>query len=280
MLKRPFRKRRSEDNPPPPPPEDVVYTSEDDEDGHGLRMSLWDHLDELRRRATRAVLALVLGTIIGFIFAGDGLDYLRQPYCQLVADPADCLLVTLGPTGNIVVYFRVALLMGGILAIPLITYQLIMFIVPGLTRKERRYVLLSLPAITGLFLIGVSFAWIVLTPAALGFLEGFQATLFKPEWTGDLYLSFVTSLIFWMGVAFQTPLVFFVLSLLGLVTAGQLMRNWRVAVIGAAVAAAFITPTIDPVNMMLVMGPLMALYLLSIILVLFGYRSTGLKRTR
>jgi sec-independent protein translocase protein TatC len=109
-------------------------------------------------------------------------------------------------------------------------------------------------------------------PPALGFLEGFQRDLFQPEWTADLYLSFVTSLIFWMGVAFETPLVFFVLGLLGLVAPGALVRNWRIAVVGAAIAAALITPTIDPVNMSLVMGPLLTLYTLSIFLVFIARR--------
>jgi sec-independent protein translocase protein TatC len=113
-------------------------------------------------------------------------------------------------------------------------------------------------------------------PPALGFLQGFQPTLFKPEWTADLYLSFITSLIFWMGVAFETPLIFFVLALLGLVSAGALARNWRVAVVGSSVAAAMITPTVDPVNMILVMGPLMTLYLLSILLVYVGRRINGI----
>lgn len=248
-------------------------------DGHGLQMSLWEHLVELRYRITRAFIALTIGTIIGFAVAGPALEFLRQPYCDIVGVEEQCQLVTLGPTGNVVTYFRVSLLVGGILSIPFVTYQVMMFVLPGLTRKEKRYVLLSIPATTVLFLIGVTFAWFVLMPPALGFLEGFQPTIFRPEWTADLYLSFVTSLVFWMGVAFQTPLVFFVLSMIGVVTAGALVRSWRIAVVGSAVAAAFITPTIDPVNMMLVMAPLMALYGFSIILVMIGRRIAGLNRT-
>jgi sec-independent protein translocase protein TatC len=154
-----------------------------------------------------------------------------------------------------------------------------MFVMPGLKRKEKRVILMSLPAITLLFLVGAAFAWFVLMPPALGFLEGFQQNLFRSEWTADLYLSFITSLIFWMGVAFETPLIFFVLGLLGLVSTMVLIRNWRVAVVGAAVAAALITPTIDPVNMFLVMGPLMALYMLSIILVFFARRIARVTET-
>lgn len=289
-LKLPRPLRRS-----PVPPEPALAALEDDEgeeeDGHGARMGLFDHLDELRRRLTRAAIALVVGTLIGFVVSGVALDYLRGPYCQIVEanairtaeeaglDPAgviivdnDCKLVTLGPTGGVVAYFRVGLMIGGIIAIPMITYQGLMFIFPGLTRKEKRTVLMALPAIFLLFLIGTGFAWFILMPPALGFLEGFQPNLFRSEWTADLYLSFITALIFWMGVAFQTPLIFFVLGLLGLVTTGALVRNWRLAVVGAAVAAALITPTIDPVNMFLVMGPLLVLYALSIVLVYVARR--------
>ena len=239
-------------------------------------MGFLDHLVELRGRLLKVMLALVAGTMIGFLFAGPVLDYLRGPYCEASLASDACELVVLGPTDGIIVYFRVSLMLGGMFAIPVITYQLLMFIIPGMKRKERRVVLLSLPAITALFAVGVAFAWLILMPPALGFLESFQPGLFRPEWTADLYLSFVTALLFWMGVAFETPLVFFTLALLGLVSTGALLRNWRLAVIGASVAAALITPTIDPVNMVLVMGPLLALYALSFLLVALGRRMTHL----
>ncbi len=275
-------------SPPVPEPEiDDALDEALDEDGHGARMGFFDHLDELRIRVTRAVLALVIGVVIGILVADVGLEFLTRPYCQAVSDNVietttvpdgtdardlDCRLVSLGPTGSVVAYFRVALLVGATLAIPMITYQLLMFIFPGLTRKEKRLVLMSLPAVTFLFLVGVAFSWYILMPPALGFLEGFQRDLFVAEWTGDEYLGFITSLLFWMGVAFETPLVFFVLGLLGLVSPLPLLRNWRIAIIGAAIAAALITPTIDPVNMFLVMAPLMTLYLLSIVLVFIARR--------
>ena len=248
------------------------------EDGHELRMGFFEHLDELRHRLTRAVLSLVVGTIIGAVMARTVLMLLQDPYC-LIDGITDCQLVILNPTDNIIIYFKVALMVGGILSIPMVTYQLLMFILPGLTSKERRYILLSIPATTVLFMIGVLFAWRVLMPTALGFLNGFEAEIFKPEWTADGYITFVTSLLFWMGVAFQTPLIFFLVSLMGLVSAGTLVRQWRIAIVGAAIAAALITPTIDPVNMFLVMAPLLALYSLSIVLVYFGRKISGIDRT-
>ncbi|MGQ9909625.1 MAG: twin-arginine translocase subunit TatC [Candidatus Flexifilum sp.] len=229
-----------------------------------LRMSFFDHLNELRSRLLKAFIALILGTIVGFFLAGDVMLFLQIPYGDA--------FITLGPTDSIVAYFRVSLLIGGIIAIPVITYQVLRFVLPGLTPRESRYLLLSLPAITLLFIFGVVFTWFILVPPAIGFFEGFQPTIFRPQWTADLYLGFVTALLFWMGVAFQTPLIFFVVAILGLVKARSLVRNWRIAVVGSAVAAAIITPTIDPVNMILVMGPLMALYVLSIGLVWIGSR--------
>lgn len=230
-------------------------------------MGFFDHLDELRQRLTKAAFALVVGTLAGIAVATPVLQYLIAPYGER--------LQTLGPTESVVAYFRVALLIGGILAIPIITYQVLMFVLPGLTRRESRILLASILPVTLLFIVGVAFAWFVLVPPAFNFLQNFQTDIFKPEWQADQYLGFVTALLFWMGVAFETPLVFFVLSLLGFVSAMNLIRSWRIAIIGSAVAAAMITPTIDPVNMMLVMGPLLALYLLSIILVFIGRRISG-----
>jgi len=242
-------------------------------DGHDLRMGFMEHLEELRGRLFKAFGALIVGTAIGAIIAQPVLEFLLEPYRAINESEARRLLV-LGPTGAVVSYFRVALMLGGIIAIPVITYQLMMFILPGLTRKERRYVLMALPAITLLFLVGIAFAWYVLMPPAITFLESFQDEVFQAEWAASEYLSFVTSLLFWMGVSFELPLVMFVLSLLGMIGPGLLMRQWRLAVVASAIAAAFITPTVDPVNMMLVMGPLLTLYAFSIILVALGRRMT------
>lgn len=251
-------------NIPPPVKRPQPQTPPPEDDGEGARMSFFEHLDELRQRLFKAVLALVAGTVVGVLFATPILEYLQKPYGQT--------FLVIEPTGGVIEYFRVSLLVGGILSIPIMTFQVLMFILPGLTKKEKRYLLYSIAPVTFLFLVGVGFAWFLLIPPALNFLTNFQPQLFKTDWTADRYLAFVTSLMFWMGVAFETPLIFFVLSILGFVTPRPLINNWRIAVVGAAIVAAVITPTIDPVNMFLVMGPLMGLYLLSILLVSFGVR--------
>jgi Sec-independent protein secretion pathway component TatC len=287
-LPRPLRRNFT----PPEPDIDSSQVAEEEEDGHGARMGLFEHLDELRRRLTRAGIALVIGTLIGLGLSGAALDYLRGPYCRIVeenavraakdagVDPAsviipdsECKLVTLGPTGGVVAYFRVGLMIGGIIAIPMITYQLLMFIFPGLTRKEKRVVLMALPAIFTLFLVGAAFSWFILKKKTNSASLRDSSPISFAE-RGRLTWISVSSLPSSSGWAlpFQTPLVFFVLGLLGLVTTGALIRNWRLAVVGAAVAAALITPTIDPVNMFLVMGPLLVLYALSVILVFAARR--------
>lgn len=245
---------------PLPPVEEVEEIAE----GHELRMGLLEHLDDLRRHLTRAMIALVVGILIAVPLTQPVLEFLQVPYGERFQ--------ILDPTGSIISFFRVALTLGAIISIPLTTYQILLFILPAMTKKERAMLFRFIPATTMLFLLGVVFAWTVLIPPALNFLQNFQSQLFKAEWTADGYLGFVTSLVFWMGVAFETPLIFFVLSLMGMVKAETLVKNWRIAIIVSAVAAAIITPTVDPVNMMLVMGPLLALYILSIGLVMIGRR--------
>lgn len=228
----------------------------------GTSMTILDHLRELRGRLLKAAIALIVTSLLTSIFAGEIIEFLVRPYGSE--------LQTLGPTESVITYFRVALLSGAALAMPVIVYQLLAFIVPGLTRKERRWVYISVPFTTVLFLGGILFAWLIMVPAAVDFLANFRSDLFNNEWTAREYVSFVVSIAFWIGVSFQTPLIIFILAKVGLVTPGFLARNWRFAVVVVAVIAALITPTVDPFNMALLMLPLLALYGLSIVLAMLA----------
>ena len=222
-------------------------------------MGFFDHLDELRIWLLRAILAVGVGMAIGFVFT--------NPVLNIIKDTYGSPLTILDPTDSIVVFFRVSLLLGAIIASPIITYQLFMFVLPGLTSKEKRSVLLALPATTALFLIGIVFTWILLVPAYVNFLKGFQSDVFKVSYTADAYISFVTAVLFWHGAAFETPLVFFILGKLGVVNARTMFKYWRHAVVGASIIAAFITPTVDPLTMIVITLMLVTLYALSVILV-------------
>jgi sec-independent protein translocase protein TatC len=136
--------------------------------------------------------------------------------------------------------------------------------------RPRRNVLVGVPLSSVLFLAGVAFAWFVMIPTAVPFLTSFLGITTHVRPTN--YFTFVTTLMFWMGVSFQMPLIALLLARLKLITAGQLARGWRYAVVAIAVLAAAITPTVDPVNMGLVMAPLGGLYLLSILLAALARR--------
>ena len=225
-------------------------------------MSVLDHIREFRGRLIKAAIALAVTSLLTSVFAGDIIKFLIQPY--------GAKLQTLGPTENVITYFRVALLSGAALAMPVIIYQLLAFAIPGLTRAERRWIILGMPFATLLFVVGILFAWYVMVPVAVDFLANFRSDLFLNEWTAREYISFVVSVAFWIGLSFQTPLVTFILAKVGLVTPGFLARNWRFAVVIVAVVAAIITPTVDRFNMALLMLPLLALYGLSIVLAMLA----------
>jgi sec-independent protein translocase protein TatC len=150
------------------------------------------------------------------------------------------------------------------LAFPYIALEVWLFIAPGLSRKARIWGLLAIPIATLFFLGGMAFAYYAMLPAALPFLLNFMGITTIPR--PSSYVSFVTALMFWLGIFFEFPLVIFLLAKLGLVKASFLVKQWRFAVVIIAVIAAAITPTVDPVNMSLVMGPMVLLYFFSILL--------------
>jgi sec-independent protein translocase protein TatC len=225
---------------------------------HDKIMPIMGHLRELRNVLIKCAVVLVITSAISLVFTTQILQFLIAPYGGI--------LETIDPTENVTTYFRVALMSGAVLAMPFLVYFIWSFIAPGLEDKEKRYVRFIVPGATVLFIIGVAFAWAIMLPAAIGFLSTFEPEIFRTSWRAAAYIPFVTALMFWIGVAFELPLIVFFLAKLKIVTAKQLLGWWRFAVVGAAVAAALITPTVDPFNMMLVMGPLVFLYFLSILL--------------
>jgi len=230
-------------------------------------MTLADHLRELRERLLKSVIALVVGTAVGLAFAEQILKVLLAPY-----GPAKQLLVT-SPISPLTNVFTVSVTTGAILALPFILYQALAFIFPGLLPHERRWVMIALPFGFGLFLLGVLFAFFVMLPAAVGFLTGIFPSVFNVALTPDDYIPFVAGVMFWMGVAFEMPLIIFVLAKANVINANLLKRHWRWAVVIVAVLAALITPTPDPLNMSIVMVPMLLLYGLSIILAYLARRN-------
>ena len=221
--------------------------------------SIIEHLEELRDRLIKSVIALTVTTLFSFVFA-------KQFLQLLVAPMGGTPPVSSSPTTNIVVFTKVSLISGMALAMPVLVYQLISFIAPGLTRQEKRYLYFVVPGATISFVVGIAFAYFVTLPTAIPFLKGFLGDIIQPNWFVDKYISFVTSLLFWIGLSFETPLLIFFLAKLGIVTPATLSRNRKYAVLAISVLAAVITPTPDPFNMILVMAPLIVLYEIGILL--------------
>ncbi|MFC1936310.1 twin-arginine translocase subunit TatC [Chloroflexota bacterium] len=230
------------------------------------QMNFWQHLEELRVRLRRAVIGVVIGTVIGAIFTNQMLEILLLPM-------GDVVPVALHPTESFVVYFRVALLGGVVVAMPYILFQILAFLVPGLTRGERSALFLSLLAISLFFALGVGFSGLVMVPLAVKYLSGFLSDVVQPTYSIDSYISFVTTLMFSTGLVFETPLLMALIARIGLITSKQLAQGRRYALLIIAVLAAVITPTPDAFNMMIVMAPLLVLYEVGIVLAWFSGRA-------
>jgi sec-independent protein translocase protein TatC len=227
-------------------------------------MSVLSHVKELRKRLLVAVIALLVTTVASFAFS--------QQIAELLAKPIGGLSVleSIDVTENVSVFMKISLLSGVILALPVIVFEILAFILPGLNPNERTWVWVMIPMATLFFVGGVLFAYFFLLPTALPFLLDFMGISTAPR-PGN-YFGFVLNLLFWVGVAFELPLVIFLLARLGVVTARQLIKQWRIAIVVIAVVAATITPTPDPVNMGLMMLPLTVLYLISILFASFAGR--------
>jgi sec-independent protein translocase protein TatC len=178
----------------------------------------------------------------------------------LIIPLGDAIPQTITPTESFVVYFRIALIGGVTLAMPMLVYQAIRYILPGLLPHERRYLYFLIPGASICFAAGVAFAALIMLPAAINFMQSFLNTIIENRWTLDNYIGFVTRVIFWMGIVFQTPLLIFFLAKLNIVTAQQLSKFRKYAVLVISIVAALVTPTPDPINMAIVMLPLYLLY--------------------
>ena len=249
-----FRKKQAAKPAQPAPTEEEA----------AQKMTLWEHVGELRKRLLWSLIAMIFTTAVCAVFGDQLIHLLARPIGGVDK------LVSIEVTENVGVFMKVSLLGGFILAFPIILWQLLGFVVPGLTPNERRSVLLAIPFAFVLFISGVLFAYYVMLPAALPFLISFIGIRTTPRLSN--YFSFVTNLLFWIGVSFETPLVVYVLAKLRLVTARMLLNQWRIAIVAIAVIAAFVTPTPDPINMGLLMVPLFILYVLSILLAALAAR--------
>jgi sec-independent protein translocase protein TatC len=247
----------------PPPPASPATLAFDDEFPGEVEMSLVEHLEELRRRILRGLLVLVV--------AAAGALLVVRPLVRLLEQPAAGIrFLQLAPGEFLLVSLKVAGYAGLVLALPWWLFEGLAFVLPGLTRRERR---LLAPAVAGssvLFFAGLAFAWWALVPAALRFLVSYGADVVEPLWSIERYLDFVLLLMVATALAFQLPVLQLALGALGLIDASTMLGAWRWVVLASALAGAVLTPSTDPITMLLLSGAITALYLLGVVLVVLS----------
>ena len=235
--------------------EDAIETEDPylDELPDDLEMPLLDHLQELRMRLFYSLIAIVLGIIGCFVFV--------KPIVQLLEIPArGAKFLQLAPGEYFFVSIKVAGYSGLLVASPLILYQIIQFVLPGLTRRERRLIGPIVLGSTLLFFVGIAFAYIALIPAALNFFINYGSGVVDQMWSIDRYFEFVLLLLFCTGVAFQIPVIQALLGLLGIVSSARMLSGWRYVILGAAVLGAILTPSTDPLTQSLLASAVVGLY--------------------
>ena len=235
-----------------------------DEIPQDVEMSLFDHLEELRRRIFYSLIAVVVGVIGCFLAV--------KQIVQLLEVPAQGVkFLQLAPGEFFFVSIKVAGYSGLVFSSPFILYQIILFVLPGLTRRERRFIGPVVLGSTLLFFVGLVFAYIALIPAALNFFINYGAGVVEQLWSIDKYFEFVLLLLFSTGLAFQIPVIQLLLGYLGIVSSRQMLSGWRSVILGAAVLGAVLTPSTDPLTQSLLAGAVLGLYFGGIGLVkLFG----------
>ena len=218
-----------------------------------VEMSLFDHLEELRQRIFYGLIAVFIGIIGCFIFV--------KPLVQWLQLPAqDVQFLQLAPGEFFFVSIKVAGYSGFLISSPFLLYQVLQFILPGLTRRERR---LLGPVVLGssiLFLVGLAFAYWALIPAALQFFINYGADLVAQSWSIDRYFEFILLLMFSTGLAFQIPIIQLILGFLGIVSSKQMLKGWRVIVLGSVILGAVLTPSTDPLTQSLLAIAVLGLY--------------------
>lgn len=234
----------------------------EEEETPGAKMSFLEHLDELRRRIVVSLVGILVGCFISFAFVGRIYDFIMKPLAAML--PAGSHLVFTEPTEGFVLRLKMAVLVGIVLASPVIIWQVWLFISPGLYAREKRVAVPFIVLGTIGFVLGAAFSHYVLFPVTWRFLASFtnEYTMFMPKI--ESIFSLYAKMMLGLGVIFQMPTAVYFLARIGVVTARFLLRSFKYAVLIIFLVAAVITPTGDPMTQTLFAAPMIVLYLVSI----------------
>lgn len=229
-------------------------------------MGFLDHLEELRKRIIYSIISVAVGFGICWWKVERIYDFVQRPIIEaLKANGAAEKLVYLNPTEPFNLYLKTAALAGLFLTSPFVLYQVWSFIAPGLYRREKKYVVPFMVSTITLFTCGGYFGYKIVYPAALTFLLSVGKGQFQPMITINEYTQLFLSIILGMGLIFEMPILVFFLSLMGIVSAGFMWKNFRYSILVIFIIAAIVTPTTDILNMCIFAAPMIALYAFSIL---------------
>jgi len=231
------------------------------------RMTLTEHLAELRTRIIRSLLAVVLGVIVLLASYDQVLNLMRRPYDQLCQQKPNltCDLQFIGPLEGFTTRLSICTYGGMILALPVILWQIWRFVVPALHAKEKKYAIPFIVSSVVLFLLGAAVAYFTLTPA-LDFLISWAGADVKANFQVSKYVSLFGLMVAAFGITFEFPVLLVFLQLVGVLTPQTLVKQWRIATVVIFIIAAVITPSGDPYSMLALAIPMVIFYLISILI--------------
>ncbi len=235
-------------------------------------MTLVEHLAELRHRLIVSMIAIAIAAVAGWFLYTPVLHLLLRPYCDYVLGlpkhlrpAAGCRLSYFGALDPMIIKLKIVVYTGVVIALPVLLYELWMFIVPGLTQRERRMAWPFIASSLLLFALGATFAYLTL-PRGLNFLLGFAGEGFAPVLEASQFIFFVVLVALAFGISFEFPILLIFLELVGVLST-DLLRKWRrFAILGIAIFAAIITPSSDPYTMLALTIPMVVFYEAAIII--------------
>lgn len=224
-------------------------------------MSILEHLEELREKIFASFFVFCLITIICFIYNKNISYLLQQPAIGIK-------FLQLAPGEYLFASIKIAIYLGFIVSSPFTLYQIMLFVIPGLTQKESDFLIPALISSIALFFIGIIFSYKVLTPAALSFLIKYGADIVEPIWSFEEYFNFILLLMFSTGIAFQIPIIQVTLGIIGIFSSKQMISYWKYIIFIATIIGAILTPSTDPLTQILMSLAIILLYFTGIIILI------------
>lgn len=252
--------------------EEVDDIDEDATEQHieDSRMSLVDHLRELKSRLSRALIAFGVAFAAAWFIYTPTLEFILRPYRKAVDDP-DKPLYTLGLLEGFSIRLKVTAFLALAIALPVILWEIWRFISPGLKSREKRYAVGYVVTSMVLFIFGVAMAYVTAVPA-FSFLLRIGGANLEPLITADKYVGFFIAMSVAFGVAFEFPVVLMFLVMTGALTSKKLLKGWRVAILIVTIVAAVITPSQDPITMLAMALPMITFYFAVILIAKFAMK--------